>query len=155
MTAQMPEKLKYKGKKYDMCSEPLRAYFALTGIKFKPRVICSALSRGYVGTWKIIDDRLYLVKLKNGYDKDAESCIAEYFPDHSDRVFADWYSGKIRLPQGKALKYVHAGFSSTYESDLFLTIKSGIVTKMEVCHNTNPDSSEVDFDANSVCLSDS
>ena len=35
MTAQIPEKLKYKGKKYDMCSEPLKAYFALTGNKFR------------------------------------------------------------------------------------------------------------------------
>jgi len=141
MTAQISEKLKYKGKKYDMCSEPLKAYFALAGIKFKPKVICSALSRGYVGSWKIIDDRLYLVKLKNGYDKDAKSCMAEYFPDHPDGVFAEWYSGKIRLPQGELLKYVHGGYASVYESDLFLTVKNGILTKTKVCHNTNPDES--------------
>ena len=139
MTAQIPEKLKYKGKKYDMCSEPLRAYFALTGIKFKPRVICSALSRGYVGSWKIIDDRLYLVKLKNRYAKNAKSCMAEYFPDHPDRVFAEWYSGKLRLPQGELLKYIHGGYASIYESVLFLTIKNGILTKAKVCHNANPD----------------
>src|SRR3989338_5915991 len=142
MTAQIPEKLKYKGKKYDMCSEPLKAYFALAGIKFKPKVICSALSRGYVGSWKIIDARLYLVKLKNGYDKNAKSCMAEYFSDDPDRVFAEWYSGKIRLPQGELLKYVHGGYASIYESDLFLTVKNGIVTKARVRHNTNPDEVE-------------
>ena len=122
-----------------MCSEPLKAYFALAGIKFKPNVICSALTRGYVRSWKIIDDRLYLVKLKNGYDKDAKSCMAEYFPDHPDRVFAEWYSGKLRLPQGELLKHIHGGYASIYESDLFLTIKNGIVTKARGCHNTNPD----------------
>lgn len=95
-----------------------------------------------MGTWKIIDGRLYLVKLKNGYNKDAEPCMAEYFPDHPDRVFADWYSGKLRLPQGKMLKYVHFGYGSTYKSDVFLTVENGIITKAEVCRNVNPDVSE-------------
>lgn len=144
MTAQIPEKLKYKGKKYNMCTEPLREYFTLASIKFKPKIICSALSRGYVGTWKIIDDRLFLVKLKNGYDKKAESCMTEYFPDQPDGVFANWYSGKLRLPQGELLKYAHGGYGSIYESDMFLTIKKGILTKVEVCHNANPDASEGD-----------
>lgn len=144
MTAQIPEKLKYKGKKYAMCSEPLSVYFALAGIKFKPRVICSALSRGYVGSWKIIDDRLYLVKLKNGFGKKAASCMTEYFPDQPDRVLANWYSGKLRLPQGELLKYVHGGYSSIYESDMFLTIKKGVLTKLKICHNANPNASEGD-----------
>lgn len=104
----------------------------------------SELSASYVGTWKIIDDRLYLIKLKNGFDKDAESCMAEYFPEQPDRVFANWYSGKLRLPQGELLKYVHGGYASIYESDMFLTIKKGILTKVEVCHNANPDASEGD-----------
>lgn len=164
MTAQRPEKLKYKGKKYAMFSEPLEAYFASTGTRFrrsdissaltrgnvgakaaKPvyRVVkSSALTRGYVGTWKIKGGRLYLVKLKDGADKNARSCLAEYFPDHPDRVFAEWYSGKLRLPQGDLLKYVHGGYLSIYESDMFLTVEKGIVTGTEVRHNTAPSISE-------------
>lgn len=142
MTAQWPEKLKYKGKKYTMFSEPLEAYFALTDTRFRRRGISSALNRGYIGTWKIKGNRLYLVKLKDGAGKDARSCLAEYFPDHPDRVFAEWYSGKLRLPQGERLKYVHCGYSSIYESDMFLTVENGIVTGTEVRHNTSLGTSE-------------
>ena len=33
-----------------------------------------------------------------------------------DILRRDWYSGTIRLPQGKLLNYVHGGYGSTYVS---------------------------------------
>ena len=57
----------------------------------------------------------------------TEASVATIFPGFPDRVFAHWYSGTIRIPQGKQLEYVHMGYGSTYERDLFLDVERGVV----------------------------
>lgn len=59
MTAQIAEELKFEGEVHAMCTNPLNDYSALGGEL--PRFVsrCTALWRGYVGTWEIINDRLY------------------------------------------------------------------------------------------------
>jgi len=64
MTAQIGEKLKFEGRELSMCSEPLGDYFVFSGIDPELEFTCTALWRGYVGTWEIRDDRLYLIGLK-------------------------------------------------------------------------------------------
>jgi hypothetical protein len=64
------------------------------------------------------------------------------FPDFPDRVFGHWYSGTIRIPQGKLLEYVHMGYGSTYERDLFLEIEKGAVTSTRLRQNGINESEE-------------
>lgn len=52
-----------------------------------------------------------------------------------DRVFAHWYSGTIRVPKGKQLKYVHAGYGSIYEQDVLLDLDRGVVVGTRLKHN--------------------
>jgi hypothetical protein len=47
-------------------------------------------------------------------------------------VFAHWYCGTIRAPQGKLLKYEHGGYASEYERDLLIRVRKGIVEKIDV-----------------------
>jgi hypothetical protein len=54
------------------------------------------------------------------------------FPGFTDRVFAHWFSGRLRIPQGKRLEYVHMGYASTYERDVLLTLQNGVVVAKEV-----------------------
>lgn len=61
--------------------------------------------------------------------------LATIFPDFPERVFAHWYSGTIRIPQGKELEYVHGGYASVFERDLFLDVERGVVMKSQVRHN--------------------
>lgn len=145
MTAQIAEKLFYEGQKVLMCSEPLGDYFAFSGEWPGFESNCTALWRGYVGTWEIIDTRLYLIELHGTLEGGAEATLATIFPDFPDRVFAHWYSGTIRIPQGKMLDYVHMGYGSTYERDLMLKIEKGVVTETTVRHNgtsSKPDAPE-------------
>lgn len=135
MTAQIPEILIYKNKKRAMCSEPLKMYFELSGRKIKSKYVCSALDRGYVGTWEIISDCLYLTKLQIGIKKKSDNVLETYFPDCAGQVFARWFTGKVRVHKGKMLKYVHAGYASVYEKDLFLYFEKGVLTKSEVVKN--------------------
>ena len=62
----------------------------------------------------------------------------DYLFPGQEKVFADWYSGEIRVPQGKLLEYIHLGFASVYEKDLFLKIEAGQVVGKREIDNTAP-----------------
>jgi hypothetical protein len=54
------------------------------------------------------------------------------FPNQK-KVFAEWFSGEIKIPQGKMLHYEHMGYISIFEKDLFLEFKKGVLyNKREV-----------------------
>lgn len=87
-----------------MLTEPLSDYFARIGSR--PRFLCrvTSLLRGYLGTWETADERLYLRAPRGVFEDDTPFSVATFFPEHPDRVFADWYSGTLRIPQGKQLQ---------------------------------------------------
>lgn len=135
MTAQIPENLLYEGEMVAMMTEPLGDYFALTGLR--PEFgggHCTALWRDYIGDWELVAGRLYLVGLTAGMDGPPFP-LDHIFPGFSERVFAHWYSGTLRIPQGRQLHYVHMGYGSTYERDLFLTVARGVIVSTEVRYN--------------------
>lgn len=145
MTAQISENLLYEGERHSMCSEPLGMYFALGGNNPEFQSNCTALWRGYVGSWEIIEGRLYMVGLTGTAKDGSEANLATVFPGYPERVFAHWFSGEVRLPQGKQLEYVHMGYGSTYERDLFLYFEKGVITKTELISNgdsQNPNAPE-------------
>ena len=135
MTAQIGENLRYEGKDYSMCTEPLNQYFALGGDVPKFESTCTALWRGYVGSWEIINKRLYLAQLSGNLEGGAEASMTTIFPDYPDRVFAHWYSGTLRVPDGKMLEYEHMGYGSTYETDIQINVEQGVVQQVTVQTN--------------------
>lgn len=135
MSDQTPESLIYEGEKCDMCTEPLNAYFRMTGEKPDFEWPHSGCIRGYEGTWEISDGKLYLNQL-SGITKAGETVNLEsLFPGFPERVFADWYSGTARLPQGEMLEYIHGGYASIYERDLFIEFDKGVVTQTYIRKN--------------------
>jgi len=142
MTAQSGENLLYEGKDYSMCSEPLNQYFELSGVTPNFESPSTDLWRGYVGSWSIIENRLYLVNLI-GFNKDGtESNLSVLFPKYPERVFAHWYSGTLRIPDGKMLNYEHMGYGSTYERDIIIEVEKGMVTEVKIKHNGESDNSD-------------
>ena len=127
MTAQISETLIYNGEEHAMCSEPLGSYFGLGGKGPEFRSPTSACWRGYVGTWEVVDNRLYLIKLRGWLKDGGEANLENLFPGYPDRVFAHWFTATARLPQGKELEYVHMGYGSRYERDLFIRFEKGFV----------------------------
>jgi hypothetical protein len=107
MTAQTPERLRFEGEELAMCVEPLNDYFRLAGLEPKFQVRNTANWRGYVGSWEILQERLYLVGLNGSLEDGTRVSLETFFPGFPDRVFAHWYSGTIRAPQGQLLEYVH------------------------------------------------
>jgi len=138
MTAQSMETIFIDGKKHFMASEPFGQYLmSITEAPdfYPPNTACW---RGYTGTWKIEDDRLYLVSL-NGYiktqEKEYQGIDMNYFFPHQKSVFAEWFSGEIRIPEGKMVQYIHMGYESLYEKDLLLKIEKGIIVNRLIVEN--------------------
>lgn len=140
MTAQFSERLHYDGIDLPMCTNPLSDYFAMGGVNPGFVFNCTALWRGYVGSWEIVDDRLYLIGISGTLEGGVQASLINMFPDFPDRVFAHWYSGTIRIPQGKQLEYVHMGYGSTYERDVLLDLERGIVKTTRVRYNVKSES---------------
>ena len=149
-TAQDPDKLIVNGDTVRIFSNPLEAYLSkkgqytkfviygdtvrvrsnpweegertIGGIELTPH--STGLWRGYVATWRLENDSLFLVRLQKGYENQAEDFnIRKEFG--TDRVFAGWVTETIIVPQGKLLQYVHAGYGSLYEGEKYYEIKGG------------------------------
>ena len=142
MTAQIGEKLIFEGREVSMCSEPLSDYFAFGGSNPEFEFTCTALWRGYVGTWEIINDRLYMIRLTGTLKDGTDATLETMFPGYPDRVFAHWYSGTLRIPEGKMLEYIHMGYGSSYERDRFLKIEKGVVIGSHIRHNGDTEDSD-------------
>lgn len=134
MTAQRRELLVYNNEKYHLATEPLYSYLVDKKISFiSPSTACW---RGYIGYWLIEDNKLYLTDLEAYIDNYKEVGIDYLFPDKK-RVLAEWFSGEIRIPHGEMMKYVHQGYASLYEKELFLKIKKGVVVDQYETDNTH------------------
>lgn len=127
MTAQVGERLILDGTTVEMtsCPElPLRNKRLVKRAPEDPAVPGIAFStacwRRYIGTWRIDGDRLYLVAVAGDYRLVGD-----------EPLFADWVSEKLVVPRGRMIEYVHMGFASRFESETWIWINHGCVTKRE------------------------
>jgi len=91
----------------------------------------SACWRGYVATWGIVDQKLFLTAVNIG----KRNALSVLFPGQ-ESVLADWYSGTLLVPTGKLKTYVHMAYSSTYERYALLTVREGfLVREMRLSHS--------------------
>ena len=148
MTAQTPEEFIYKGKRYQgLYAEPLDQYLQTQNIEFQP--MASSCWRGYTCLWIISDNKLSLTHFSGAIriyntEKDEFSPEVSYetknislnnlFPNQQN-VFAEWFSGEIRLVQ--RVKLTGEDYCDTvYKKVIHLTFEKGIVINEEIIKNT-------------------
>jgi hypothetical protein len=145
LTAQVSERLIMGGKEVSMFTNPLGLYLRVNKIHFESPH--TANWRGYVGTWEIKEyegvERLYLVGLHGHKTYEEIVGVCDIFPGF-DTVFAHWFSGEVRLPQGAQLKYRHMGYGSIYEYDFMMQFKYGVLVNKYARHNEAPEENPVD-----------
>ena len=137
MTIQAGDILSYSGEKTTIATEPLKSYLETrsdVGFIYKS----TALVRGYIGTWEIKSKKLHLVSLV-GFIENNEKVDLNYLFPNKIKVFADWFSGDIRIPEGKLLEKINLGYASIFEKDRILTFKEGILISETVKDNTKSD----------------
>lgn len=134
MTIQAGDILLYNGNKTIIATEPLKPYLETrSNVSFI--IKSTALVRGYIGTWKIINKELYLVSLV-GFIENNEKVDLNYLFLNKIEVFADWFSGDIRIPEGNLLQKINIGYESVYERDRILNFNEGILITETIKDNT-------------------
>ena len=137
MTIQAGDILSYNGEKKTIATEPLKSYLETrsdVGFIYKS----TALVRGYIGTWEIKNKQLYLVSFVGFVDNNKKVDLNYLFPNKIE-VFADWFSGDIRIPEGELLEKINLGYAAVFEKEQILTFKEGIWNSETVKDNTKPD----------------
>lgn len=147
-TGQEPDRLIYQNQERMLFSNPLEDYYTSSrkrpNYMVEPFTTSSGNWRGYVATWEIVGGDLFLTKvdswLCNGTRRDScrQVTLNQLFPNSvkGGKVLANWFSGKLRVPDGKELRYVHMGYGSTYERDLIFVVRAGKVSDPTVFDNT-------------------
>lgn len=144
-TAQVADKIIYNGQEYMLFSNPMESFFAQYPEK-RPEggIITTASWRGYVATFEIKDNQLYLKDIEiDVYIKDekvndkysSKSVLNEIFPNQ-EHIKIDWLTGILVIPHGELVNYVHMGYASTYENYILLEIDKGDL-KNEKQFNSN------------------
>ncbi|GEM_PF-1046500 len=139
-TAQVPDYLIYKGDTLPIFSNPLEQYFQKKGNRLLldfVGCVSTACWRGYKAIWELKNDSLFLRQITSCHQncgiQTRDANLKLMFG--TDRVFAKWFTGKIIVPQGKLVQYVHMGYASIYEKELHLFFRNGINTKEKVISN--------------------
>lgn len=146
-TAQDPDVLIFDGGSYDLLANPLEDFYGNDESKrpkfwIAPNTTSSGNWRGYVATWQIVDNQLYLAKIDSWFCEASSRCrrvaLADLFGKRvvKGRVYANWYSGKLRIPEGKQLRYVHSGYASIFERDIMFDVSAGKIVNRETIDNT-------------------
>lgn len=142
--AQTPERLRFDGMEEQLMATPLENYWSEVNPK-PPALAQTSLScwRGYVGTWEIIDKRLYLIKLDRHEIRPKDESFVEenvavpFEPlfGHEGPIPAEWFSGVLRVARGQVITQVNAGFASVYDEDVFFVVEHGTVISERVIKN--------------------
>lgn len=150
MTVQLSEPIFYRDEELHAREYPLNDYFARTGIANpfgkESRGRSSLCWNGYVASWMVVDDHLYLKEISDFHGVGMNALNLEtIFPGYADGVFAHWYSGTMKFPQGAVIKPGSSTTPSVFERDLTLVFRKGLLVSEEVVSNnvTAPDEAEI------------
>lgn len=135
-TAQLSDLLIVKGKEFALNTNPLEA--ELQKKQWTPpanAVITSANWRGYLATWEIRDDKLFLKDVTITVSDPKEErgitrkrITGDLYPGAAE-VFADWYTGALIVPDGEMTRYVHMGYGSSFDHYQVFRVHAGKVVE--------------------------
>jgi len=131
MTIQFTENLIYKNTTFDMSAVPLASTPNLARVSGDFMIMSTACWRAYVGTWEIIDERLYLVEIDATYNNGNKVKMTDIFPESQEKVFANWFTGPVLCNCGELLDFKER----IYEEELILTFSNGILVKEKTVKN--------------------
>jgi hypothetical protein len=145
MTGQIPENLLIGDLSLSMTTEPVfessikerEKYINLEYDAYIPHNETNqirrstALDRARINTWEIKDNRLFYA-----YPIPKEKRDPAKTKVNSKFLFASSFSGVLRAWLGNRLEYVHLGFFSKYEHDIFFSFSQGELVSFWILHNT-------------------
>lgn len=143
-TAQYGDRLIIEKDTFWINTNPLESYFEKKGVRTingeEMQGSCTALWRGYVATWKLQNDSLFLIRIQTDYcgDKPIDLDVKKEFG--TNQVFANWVNYTIMQTKGELIQYVHMGYMSIYEQEIYYTFDNGKLKEKKVKDNVNYES---------------
>lgn len=137
-TGQIPDYLITENDTLSLHCNPMESYFEKNPLPENLLAQRStALWRGYIAYFKIVNNRLVLENIyKEEYYRDEKGNHKEKLISIYGKIFKEdknfecnFYSGVLICPFGKRIEYVHMGYSSIYENYKLYEIKDGIFQK--------------------------
>jgi uncharacterized protein (TIGR02996 family) len=135
MTAQVGDLIRYNDQELSLfANPPLHGETPPPDANLKFEFPHTANWRGYVATWEFRDNILFLADIRGWRDQRSVG-MHEVFPGHESGIQANWVTDRLRVPRGECIDYVHAGYASTYERDLWLAVNAGRLVFAEEVDN--------------------
>lgn len=153
-TTQIPDFVIYQRDTLPIRSAPLEEYLnrkgdrKIGGIEMKSN--CTALWKGYVGTWKIEKDSLFLVGIETNCCGKNPIKIDIRKEFGLNKVFADWVSLEIVIPFGKQISYIHQGCEAIYEYEKGFEFINGKLIRINNYNNSKSRKSVSSKDAKTI-----
>lgn len=144
VSAQLPDRILWKKEWLDLFTNPLEQYWTVTGKRRPPFCLRYNCTRGYVAKWNIRNNQLYLLSLEGFlfrrnifFQKKKVACNLQtvFRKRASYPIRAEWFSGKLRIPQGNMIAYDHENYNSRFEKEILLTIEKGNLIKSVTINN--------------------
>jgi hypothetical protein len=136
MTAQIPERILIDGKPHWLYALPLYRLLATRRAEIiAPDAKTTACHRQYVGTWAIIDGRLWLAGLSTYGERELplSDAMRTWFlrlvPADGFPVCAEWFNGRLRIPIGPRLVRGFHGWSSWFTRERVIACRQGKVVR--------------------------
>jgi len=145
MAAQLPDKILLNGRLQQLFSNPLEHYWLKSEKKRPAFYSLPNCRRGYVATWEVLGKQLHLREIDGNHEKvniffrkeTTRFSIKDIFPKSLGRlVKANWFSGKLRIPQGKMTTY-DDDYGSRFEQEMIITVEKGDIIKIATLDYTN------------------
>lgn len=138
-TGQMADYLIIERDTFSLFSNPLEPYLqfknerSINGVTLG--MTSTACWRGYIATWRIQNDSLFLIRLIRGIELDSTIVFNLKEEFGKDKVYASWYTGTIMSPRGVLLQYIHSGYSSIHETEMYYRIWNGKIEATQTISN--------------------
>jgi hypothetical protein len=146
MAAQLPDKIFLEGDIKALYSNPLEQYWVNKKKRRQPFCSTEECRRGYIATWEVANNQLFLTGIEGQIQKSmalfgpkiAPYSLKKLFPrSRNNKVKADWYSGRLRIPLGNMTRFEDHEYDSRFERDIIITVEQGNVVRMATLDNTD------------------
>ena len=144
MAAQLADIIWMDGEKMDLYSNPLEEYFLKRRKKRPAFFALDVCRRGYVATWEVRENQVFLTQLEGDIEsssffskKNVKCSVKTIFKKPGPNgVKAEWFSGKLRIPNGNMTQYEDTGYDSRFEREIIITVDRGDVIKVRTLDYT-------------------
>jgi len=136
-TGQEPDYLIIKGKRVCIQTNPLETFLSShPDRKLKKPTLITSCWRGYIATFEIIENKLFVQKIvtrqmsideKTKQVSENETDVTGELIYKPEERFCSWYTAVLILPEGELVHYVHMGYASSYERYTLIWIRDGIL----------------------------